>query len=99
MLFVLRNADTQLRKQIIKNAPEEIIKTLSEIAYNLLNGNIKISTKIKKKLKQYKRTIRTIACPYRQNHSKRKILINKNHIVPELIASILTGEIGKILQQ
>lgn len=99
MLYVLKNADTKLRKAILKNASPEIIKTLCEISYNTLIGNHKICHKTKRRLFSYKRELRKLSCPKRSVSSKRKILIQKGGFLPALIGSLLSGVIASYLNK
>lgn len=97
ILHVLKNANPRLRKTIIKESTPEVIKTLCEICQNTLNGNAKISLPTKNRLKKYKKTIRNLMSPKLNLSSKRKILIQKGGFLPILLASLLSGAIGKLI--
>lgn len=99
MLYVLSRANPKLCSAIMKNADPELIKTISEIALNILAGNNKISNKSRKKLSRYKRQMRRLACSKQSLRSKRKILVQKGGFLPMLIGSILSGIIGALLQK
>jgi hypothetical protein len=98
MLYVLKKAKPVLRKAIIKHADPEIIKTINEIALNTLNGNNQICNKTKKCLSKYKKELRCLSCPKRSLATKRKVIIQNGGFLPTLIATILSGVIGKIIE-
>lgn len=100
MLFVLKNASPKLRKAILLSAPDELIKAIYEIAFNILSGNHQINTKAKGDLKKYKKHLRKLVQPSRSLASKRKVLVqNGGSFIPYLLSAVLSGIIGKILQQ
>jgi hypothetical protein len=98
MLYVLKKAKPILRNAIIKHAEPDVIQTINEIALNTLNGNNKICEKTKKCLSKYKKELRCLSCPKRSLTTKRKVIIQNGGFIPTLIASILTGVIGKIIE-
>lgn len=77
MLYALKNASPKLRNVILKNAPSEIIKTLSEIAYNIIHGNVEICGKTHKCLSKYKRVLRKFSSPQTNITRKRKLIVNQ----------------------
>lgn len=99
ILHVLKNCNPQLRKALLKASGPEVIKTLCEISLNTLNGNNKITKDCKRKLKKYKKELRSLACPKLKLTSKRKILVQKGGFLPVLIGSVLSGLIGQIINQ
>lgn len=98
MLYILKDCKPKLRKALLQNADSGLVKTINEIAYNILNGNNLIDKKTKAKLKKYKKHMRCLTSPKRSIASKRKLLVQNGGFLPTLIASILTGIIGKILE-
>ena len=100
MLFVLKNASPKLRKSILVAAPDELIKAIYEIVYNVLSGNHKIKNKTKAELKKYKNYLRKLVNPSQSLTVKRKVLVQQGgSFLPFLLSSVLSGIIGKILQQ
>lgn len=98
-LHVLKKCNPQTRKALLKVCSPEVIKTLCEISLNTLNGNNIISKHCKRKLKKYKRELRSLACSKLRLSSKRKILVQKGGFLPVLIGTILSGLIGQIINQ
>ncbi len=97
-LYVLKNCNPEVRKSILKNASPELIKTLCEICTNTLNGNTKISPTYKKKLTSHKTSLRKLVSPRLGLKSKKKILIQQGGFLPTLITALLTGVLGKIIE-
>lgn len=81
----------------MKNCNNDIVKAISEIAINTLNGNNKISKKSHSNLKKHKNILRKLACPKNSLNCKRKILIQQGGFLPVLIGTILSGVIGKLI--
>lgn len=100
ILFVLRKASPKLRKAILLTAPDDLIKAIYEIAFNILAGNHKINGKAKANLKKYKNHLRNLVKPSRSLALKRKVLVqNGGSFLPHLLSAVLSGIIGSILQQ
>lgn len=100
MLYVLNKAPPKLRKVILQTASNDLIKAICEIVLNILADNHKICNKTKTKLEKYKSQLRDLVKPSRSLAFKRKVLVQKGgNFLPILLSSILSGVIGKILQQ
>lgn len=98
ILHVLKNCNTCVRKSILKNANPELIRTLCEISLNLVNGNMKVSKNCRARLKKYKKKLRELASSKGKVSSKRKILVQHGGFLPLLLGSLLTGAIGKLIE-
>lgn len=98
ILYVLKNCNPEVRKSILKTASPELIKTLCEMCINTLNGNTKITPGYKKKLKTYKSSLRKLVSPRLGIKSKKKILIQQGGFLPTLITALLSGVVGKIIE-
>lgn len=110
ILSVLKSANPKLRSAIIANADCDLIKTLIEIIVNLLDGNLPLSNKQKKKLGVYKRKLRRLyrECYNKKSHKvkkvprARKLVIQSGGALPFLIPLLapliakaaLTGAVG-----
>jgi hypothetical protein len=96
---VLRNATPKMRKTILASAPDDLIKTINEIVYNILIGNHYISKKSKTGLKKYKNKLRQMVKHSRSLTTQRKVLVQSGGaFLPILLSAILSGIIGKILE-
>lgn len=98
ILYVLKKADHKLRNAILKNVDNVVIKTLNEIILNIINRNHKINKNVFEKLRPYKNTLRKVCSSQTSMRQKRKHLIQKGGFLPIIITSILSGVIGKILE-
>lgn len=98
LLLVLKKAPPKLRRAILQSAPDELIRAINEIAYNILKGNHKISRKSRNDLKKYKNQLRKLIKPSRSVTTKRKVLVQSGgSFLPYLLSAVLSGIIGKIL--
>lgn len=99
ILYTLRKCKPCIRKNIIKNAGNELIKCLCEICHNVLNGNVPISKNAKIQLKKYKKSLRNIVSSKVKLHSKRKIFQQRGGFLPTLLSAILSGVVGQLLEK
>ena len=74
ILGVLAKASPPLAKSIIKTAPPSLIKTLSEIAFNCLSGNLRITPVSKHKLRKLKKNFRILASRNKSISTKKRTL-------------------------
>ena len=103
MFSVLSESNPKLRKLILLNCPPNPVNTLSEIAYNTVNGNIKLGKDQVDELRKHKKTIRCLAkCCYTTRNGKhkvdtnraRKILSQRGGLLPLLPLLALIGPIA-----
>lgn len=98
LLYVLKRASSKLRKAIISNSDDDLVKSLIEIVLNTLQGNHRLTQKQLNLLKKYKNVLRKISCSKRTIKSTRKVLIQNGGFLPILISSLLAGVFGKLLR-
>jgi|SRR5277367_122446 len=68
-----------------------LIKALSEIAYNLLRGNVTLSKTQKRKLQKHKTLLRSLACKQNTCTHKRKIIQRGGGaFLPLLLAPVIS---------
>lgn len=97
MLYVLKNSNSKLRKALLKNGDNELIKTISEIVLNVLHGNVKLCPQSKSRLRKYKHYMRTVASQQRNIPSKRKILVQHGGFLPTLLTALLSSVVGTVI--
>ena len=73
-LILLANAKPSAAKKIIKNASHNVLKAVSEICLNMLNGVVNLSVSHKKKLKKYRNTMRKLAEKNTSLTARRKLM-------------------------
>ena len=87
-----------MRKDVLKTADTELIKTISEIVLNVLLGNIDLCLRDKNRLRKYKHYLRLLAAQNRNLPSKRKILVqNGGAFLPTLLTALLSSVVGTVL--
>lgn len=99
LLYVLKNAKTKLRQNILRVSEPDLIKALCDCSTNVLHGNVQIGSAVKKKLKKYKKELRAMSCPKRKLTSKRKLLIQRGGFLPALLGALLSGVVGSYLSK
>lgn len=72
ILSVLKGANSNLLKAILKNCDDRVIQTISEILHNTLIGNISLEPKHIRKLKRYKSQLRQLHQYIRKNKLTKK---------------------------
>lgn len=96
-LHVLKDAKPQARRALLASADDELVKAIVECAINTLNGNHKLTKDEKSKLKKYKNRLRALVNPKISFKSKRKLLVQKGGFIVPLLASVLSGVIGALI--
>lgn len=93
---VLAKAKKRQRDAILINSDSDLVLCLCECIENILNGNIKLSSKQKKKLQRHKKALRNICDCKTKVSDKKKILVQKGGFLPLVLAPIL-GVAGSLL--
>ena len=76
-LDALQQVEEKHRKKLIKGATTEQINTISEVALNILQGNVPLKGHHKKKLNKHKKSLRALASKG-VSVTKRKKIINQH---------------------
>ena len=76
-LDALQQVEEKHRKKLIKGATTEQINTMSEVALNILQGNVPLKSHHKKKLNKHKKSLRALASKG-VSVQKRKKIINQH---------------------
>jgi hypothetical protein len=66
-------------------------------AINSLNGNHKLSKEEKVKLNKFKKRLQALVDPKISFMRKRKLIVQKGGFIVPLLTSILSGEIGALI--
>jgi hypothetical protein len=86
---VLKSADPNLRKAIIANCNQEILKSICDSALNVLRGNIPLSACRKRKLRTYQDRIRKVADKSVYLSAMRKVINQRGGLLLQLLSAIL----------
>lgn len=73
-LILLANSKPKAVRKILKNASSQLIKAISEIALNCLNGVVRLTPKQKAQLRRFKKPMRDLNAPQTRLVAKRKII-------------------------
>ena len=95
LLRLLHKLKPSVVRQVMREAPPDLIKALCECALNVLKGNIKLSPAQLKKLARYKNVLRSLAAK-RTSVKKRKTILQKGGLIGALLAPVL-GVLGRLL--
>lgn len=79
------------RKALLKTADNELILSVCECAYNLLKGNVSVSSQQKRKLACFKNILRKLVKKGESLKSKKKYLVQKGGgvFLPILLSAVL----------
>jgi hypothetical protein len=91
MLHVLKSAKPKLRKVILQEADRDLILAIIECVLNVLNGNCKLRTCIKHKLRKHKHFFRSLVDRAEKISAKRKRIIQKGGFLIPLLSTVLNS--------
>jgi len=88
-LHTLKDEDPKLRKAIISNCDKDLVNCVSECALNLLHGNVKLSACARRKLRKYRRQLRTVVDRSVPLARKKKLIIQRGRFLVPLLTAVL----------
>ena len=97
LLRVILNAKPELRNAMLKNADKKLVRTICECVLNVINGNVKVDDKNKKKLAKHKCLLRKVVKRTGCWKKKRKIIQKGGNFLIPLLLPIIGSLISKIL--
>ena len=95
-LKLLSDCKKKIRNNIIKKGKRDLILSINECVVNTLNGNVKLTTDEKEKLKKFKYTLRNLL-KKKSISKKKQILIQQGGFLQVLLPSAITL-IGTIIE-
>lgn len=96
-LQVLATAKRGMRNAIIASADKNLIDAVCECCKNSLHGNIRHSERDKRRLKHYKRWIKTVMNKKVGIKSKKKILQQRGGFLPMVLGPLVSGIGSKLI--
>jgi len=87
-LCFLQKANKKQLKAVLRNADNDQIGCLCEIALNVLNGNVKLTQTKRNELRKYKRFLRFMANKAKPISEKKLTVQRGGWIVPLLISTV-----------
>lgn len=91
LLRALESVNARQRKAIISTSPNHLIRSICEIADNLLKGNVELNPQERKRLKKYKSLLRRIVDKKVPLNDKKKALIQQGGALPAILIPALTA--------
>ena len=88
-LHTLKDAQPKLSKAIISNCDKDLVNSVSECALNLLHGNVKLSDFTRRKLRKYRRQLRTVVDRRVPLARKKKLIIQRGGFQVLLLTTVL----------
>ena len=95
ILKALATAHPHVCHVILKGADKDLLKCLSECAYNILQGNVTLTSAQKARLTKYKQKLRKVANRKTSLKEKQK-LVQTGGFLPALLAPLLTSVIAPL---
>ena len=95
VLKALAKAHPHVCRVILKRADKDLLKCLSECAYNILRGNVKLKPAEKARLTKYKQKLRKVSDKKTSLKEKQK-LVQTGGFLPALLAPLLTSVIAPL---
>ena len=89
LLCLLSKSTPAQARKIIQNAPADLLKALSLISYNILNGHFVLESKHINKLTPYANNVRSLARKSISGKKRRGILM-RGGFLPALLGKIIT---------
>ena len=89
--LLVANPDPVLTQALLKAAPEEVIKSICNAAYNVTNGCVKLNKHQKALFRRYKQPITYIVQPNKSIIKKRRVLVQRGggFFIPLLLSTVL----------
>ena len=98
MLLALASAKPKVRTLILKSLDEGTIHVLSQLAANIVHGNIPLSTRDRRKIRKFKRVISFLQDKYTPSTVKRDALIQQGGFLP-LLLPIVSSIAGALISK
>ena len=99
VLRTLAFSKPQLRKAILKAADSSIINSICECCYNVLKGNVPLSTRQKASLQRFKKVLRNLTQRGHTIQRKKRILVQHGGaFLPALLAPIIGGVLSSFFK-
>lgn len=95
VLQVLCRCSPKLRKQLLKNADNNLIRSICECCANVLNGNVVLQNHQLKKLKNIKISLDVISTKQKSIKAKKRTIVQSGGsfllgLIPAAISTILS---------
>ena len=96
-LHLLKGAAPKLRKTIILNGDKQLVNSICECVLNVLNGNIELSSCVKRKLRKHKNVLRKVV-DKRVPILSKKVIVQRGGFLLPLLSAVLPALATLILE-
>ena len=93
----MRKLSTKQRKIYVTCCSDQVINCISEVARNLLKGNVRLSARRLRCLKQYKHAIHEVSCKRNNLKKRQKVIIQNVDFLGALLGPAITA-ISSLIQ-
>ena len=94
--LLARSKNAKRRKLLAQWADKKDLMAVSECIGNTLNGNVKLSSQLMKKLQRHKKSLRLLAKKNASQSEKKRIISQRGGFLPFLLPTIL-GALSKVV--
>ena len=88
-LHVLKGTTPKLRKAILLNGDKQLVNSICECVLNVLNGNDKLSSCVKRKLRKHKNILRKVVDKRVPLSGKKKVIVQRRGFLLPLLSAVL----------
>ena len=88
-LNVLKTARPKLRKAIVSNCDRELLNSISECVLNVLNGNVRLSSCVTRKLRKHRHVLRAVADRRVPLSGKKRLIVQRGGFLLPLLSAVL----------
>lgn len=89
VLHSLKTANASTRKRILENAHKDVIKAIVECVYNILFGDVSLTSREFNRLKKEKETLRELVKKKPSLKKKKALIIQKGGALPAILGPAL----------
>ena len=88
-LHVLKAATPELRKANVSNSDRELLLSICECVPNVLNGNVRLSDCVARKLRKHRAVLRKVADKRVPLLGKKKLIVPRGGFLLPLLRAVL----------
>ena len=98
-LHVLKTATPKMRKAIISSCDRELVLSMCECVLNVLNGNVRFSDCVARKLRKDRAVLRKVADKRVPLSGKKKLIVQRGGFLLPLVGAVLRATASLIFRQ
>ena len=98
-LHVFKTATLKLRKAIVSNCDRELVHSICECVLNVLNGKVRLSDCVARKLRKHRTVLRKVADKRVHLLGKKKLIVQRGGFLLPLLSAVLPALATLIFNQ